>query len=214
MRPYPQPVTPRATLNESVNTMLKLLLVLALPALIAAQSFQIQPAPGTRFGLEVYKTGLLNGKKHIFTFEKYQGTLRFDAADPAASKVAFTLEAASIQCLDDWNPAKGSLDKIMETALNEMMDAKKHPQLKFESSSVQPTGTQQYEVRGNLTIRGIAKPVLVRIKTKPMGRTLLAEGTAEVKLTDYGLKPPKAALGAIGTKNEMTVTFNLKAKQL
>lgn len=214
MRPYPQPVTPRATLNESVISMLKLLFLLALPALMAAQSFQIQPAPGTRFGLEVYKTGLLNGKKHIFTFEKYQGSLNFNAADPAASKVAFTLEAASIKCFDDWNPAKGSLDKIVETALNDMMDAKMHPQLKFESSSVQPTGTDQYEVRGNLTIRGIAKPVLVKIKTKPMGHTLLAEGTAEVKLTDYGLKPPKAALGAIGTKNEMTVTFNLKAEQL
>ena len=37
------------------------------------------------------------------------------------------------------------------------------------------------------------------------------EGAATVRLTDYQLKPPSALLGAIGTKNEMTVSFTLKA---
>ena len=33
-----------------------------------------------------------------------------------------------------------------------------------------------------------------------------------VKLTNYGLKPPKAALGLIGTKDEMDFTFSLTAR--
>jgi hypothetical protein len=37
-------------------------------------------------------------------------------------------------------------------------------------------------------------------------------GSGEVKLRDYGLKPPSAALGAIGTKNEMAVSFRLTAR--
>jgi hypothetical protein len=32
-------------------------------------------------------------------------------------------------------------------------------------------------------------------------------------MTDYGLKPPGAALGLIGTKNEMRVEFKLRAKK-
>ena len=34
-------------------------------------------------------------------------------------------------------------------------------------------------------------------------------GRAVVRLKDYALKPPSAALGTIGTKNEMTVEFLL-----
>jgi hypothetical protein len=41
------------------------------------------------------------------------------------------------------------------------------------------------------------------------GRITSLSGHAVVRLKDYGLKPPTAALGTIGTKNEMTVEFSL-----
>ena len=37
------------------------------------------------------------------------------------------------------------------------------------------------------------------------------EGESEIKLRDYGLKPPSAVPGAVGTKNEMKVSFVLVA---
>jgi hypothetical protein len=37
------------------------------------------------------------------------------------------------------------------------------------------------------------------------------EGTARVRLTDFGLKPPSAAFGAIGARDEMTLHFALPA---
>ena len=37
----------------------------------------------------------------------------------------------------------------------------------------------------------------------------LIEGSSRVRLTDFGLKPPTAALGTIGTKNEMLFRFVL-----
>ena len=39
----------------------------------------------------------------------------------------------------------------------------------------------------------------------------MLEGTALIRLTDYGLKPPTAAPGAIGTKNEMSFHFIVTA---
>jgi hypothetical protein len=41
---------------------------------------------------------------------------------------------------------------------------------------------------------------------------LMFRGTARVLLTDYGLKPPAAPLGAIGTKNEMEFSFSLELR--
>jgi hypothetical protein len=36
-------------------------------------------------------------------------------------------------------------------------------------------------------------------------------GSAKIRLTDYKLKPPSAILGAIGTKDEMTLNFTISA---
>jgi len=63
-----------------------------------------------------------------------------------------------------------------------------------------------------LTIRGIAKPATVNVALQEFDEVLMFRGTARVLLTDYGLKPPTALLGAIGTKNEMEFSFSLEVR--
>jgi hypothetical protein len=41
------------------------------------------------------------------------------------------------------------------------------------------------------------------------GTVIAVSGRATVRLHDYGIKPPKAALGAIGTKDEVIIEFRL-----
>jgi polyisoprenoid-binding protein YceI len=78
---------------------------------------------------------------------------------------------------------------------------------------VRRQGEEQFEVEGQLTIRGIARPALVRVLVKPAeGGDLLLDGRSTVKMKDYGLKPPSAALGMVGTKDEMEVSFVLRAR--
>jgi len=60
-----------------------------------------------------------------------------------------------------------------------------------------------------LTIREKTRTVRVHASMKDG----LFEGSATVKLSDFGLKPPKGVtLGLIGTKDEMTVLFRLTGK--
>jgi len=160
-------------------------------ALLLLAQFVIAPAPDSRFELEMEKTGLLSGKKHLFTFDKYRGT--FDG-----KRIEFVVDATSIQLHDDWSPAKGKEAEIIEVAKKEIGG----PEIRFVAENAQE-GT----VTGQLTIRGITKPCAVTVKRN--GNTL--EGSATIKHADYGLKPQKAALGAIGTKEEMLVRFRLTA---
>ena len=39
----------------------------------AAATYRIEPTPESSFTLEVYKTGLWSGRKHVFRFERYRG---------------------------------------------------------------------------------------------------------------------------------------------
>ena len=182
-------------------------------ALAAAADFKIAPGPDRRISLTVEKTGLMRGKKHLFVFERYQGTLRYDAARPQDAKVEIEIESAGAVLKDEWVSPKDH-KKIQDYALNEMLDVANHSKIKFSSTRVDPLGQGRFKIFGTLTIRGIAKPaeVSVAMEERP-GGALRFEGTSTIRMTGYGLKPPTAALGTIGTKDLMTVSFQITATQ-
>lgn len=182
--------------------MRQIVIALALTAgLTTAESFRIAPGPQSRVELEVSKTGLFSGKRHIFTFSRYSGRIDGNA-------VEFKIEAKSIECHDDWSPASGAKAKIVAAALDEALFASKHPTIEFRSTSVRSVGPDELDVMGDLTIRGVTKPSTIRVKRAGS----LYEGSAIVRHSDYSIKQQTAALGAIGTKNEMVVRFKLLAQ--
>lgn len=189
---------------------LTLSLLLALP-ILSAQSYEIHPAPSGRLALTVEKTGLYRGKKHLFLFEKYNGVLQFDPQKPESSKVQLTIDSRSLICKDDWISAS-DLKKVQETALDDMLAVKQHPSMMFISTVIKLLGGDIYEAQGTLTIRSLPKPVLVTVQLNAADpKALRIDGSATIKLSDYNLKPPSALLGAIGTKNEMALSFSIIA---
>src|SRR5260370_41532598 len=67
---------------------------------------------------------------------------------------------------------------------------------------------------GLLTIRDQTKPVALIVKAAPREGGIWVEGSGQIRLSDFGLKPPRAVAGVglfIGTKDEMTVQFALLA---
>jgi polyisoprenoid-binding protein YceI len=141
-------------------------------------------------------------------FERFTGEAVFDPQKPEDTKVRFTLDAGSVVCTDTWIN-DGSRKKVEAAARDQMMLADKYPQLSFISSKALPKGGNQYDVEGMLTLRDKTRPVLVHVSMQDA----VFEGNAVVKLSDFGLKPPKGAtLGLIGTKDEMKVVFRLTAQ--
>jgi len=114
-------------------------------------------------GLTVETTDLYHGKKHLFLFENYRGTLVFNARKPEESKIELTIDSRSAVCKDDW-VSSGDLRKIMETTFEDMLAVKQFPTMTFVSGSVRPIGGNQFEAQGNLTIRNTPKPVTVNVQ--------------------------------------------------
>ncbi len=161
-----------------------------------AADWKLAPATENTVDLYVDKTGIMNGKRHWFRFPQLTGTF---SESPA--KVELRFEAKALQCFDTWLNEKDQ-KKVLEWTLGkETLDVAKHPTVTFVSTAVDGE-----KVTGNLTIRGITKPVTVIAKKVAEGKF---EGSAVFKMTDFGIKPAKAALGAIGTKDEMTLRFKL-----
>jgi polyisoprenoid-binding protein YceI len=157
-----------------------------------------RPLPANSLDLYVEKTGFLSGKKHHFVFTEYEGR-----ADMEKS-VEFTIRSASISCRDKW-VKDSDIPKIEQVARKDMLAIDKYPSIRFQSTSIQALEEGKYRVSGMLQIRDMRKPVDVVVQRSGSEYT----GSAKFRLTDFGLKPPSAALGLVGTKNEVEFQFKV-----
>jgi polyisoprenoid-binding protein YceI len=171
---------------------------------------------GSRFALEVFKSKLWEGRKHTFLFDRFSGVLSFDQAQPERSTVRFVVESASARCVDDWvKPSQ--IKDIEKAAIQEIMAAVTFPEITFQSTTITVKSSNQYEVQGQLTIRSRTKQIVLIVRTTPRESGIWIEGSGRVRLSDFGLKPPRGIAGVglfIGTKDEMNVQFGLLASRL
>lgn len=88
-------------------------------------------------------------------FGKFDGTIVLDRTKPEESSVELRIEAASI---DTGNPNR-------EKHLNspDFFDTAKYPEITFKSTKVTPKGKDVFDVTGDLTIRGVTKPVTLNV---------------------------------------------------
>ena len=179
-------------------------LVLLFTVSAQAPQYRIRPSSSNKLELRVAKTGLYRGKVHVFVFPVYTGTLFYDAQKPEASQVNLTISARDIKLLDTWLSEK-DFKSVQEYALKDMLSADRYPDITFSSTAVRTTDSTHFEVGGTLTIRAIPKPAVLKVALNAKR----FEGDATIRLTDYGLKPPKAVLGMIGTEDEMKFSFTL-----
>jgi polyisoprenoid-binding protein YceI len=178
---------------------------------LGAAPYTIAPEPGSRFALEVHKTGLMSGKIHVFEYDRYSAPPAFAPPRPEAAKIALTIQASSIVCKDTWVDEKDK-KKISQTALD-MMQHANYPELKFTSTTVKRTAAG-FDVLGDLTIKGITKPITVAVQMKEDGAALHFTGKAVIQRKDYKINPPSPVpFGIIGNKEEMPVSFTLMARK-
>ena len=114
-----------------MKTALILLAAMAASA-VTTESFRLSSGSGNHFGLEVEKTGLLRGKKHVFVFGRYTGGIEYDPDKPELSKVHFEIQSNTIMCLDTWISDKDKV-KVTKAALDDALQANRYPTINFVS---------------------------------------------------------------------------------
>jgi len=128
--------------------------------------------------------------RHLITkvrghFEDYAGTIEFDAANPANSKVNVTIQVASIDTKDAQRDGHLKSD--------DFFSAEKFPTITFVSTKITPKGGEDFQVEGDLTIRDVTKSVVLPVThlgtaKDPWGNLKLAfEGETTINRKEFGL---------------------------
>jgi polyisoprenoid-binding protein YceI len=141
------------------------------------------------------------------SFDEFEGSGYFDAEEPASSHLAVTIEAASIDTRN--------ADRDAHLRSNDFFDMETYPTLTFTSTSVEPVDDDVHRVTGDLTIKGVTKPVTIDLEVTgpavdPFGNTRLGlEGSTVVNRKDWGVNW-NAALDAGGVLVGEKVTLELE----
>jgi polyisoprenoid-binding protein YceI len=144
------------------------------------------------------------------SFNDFEGTGRFDVDNPAASSLQLTIEAASIDTRN--------ADRDAHLRSNDFFDMETHPQIRFVSTAVEQADADHYRVTGDLTIKGVTRPVIVDFEVigtavDPYGNQRLGlEGTATINRKDWGVTW-NAALetGGVLVSEKVTLEFEVSA---
>ncbi|HEY8616305.1 YceI family protein [Phenylobacterium sp.] len=144
-------------------------------------------------------------------FDKVSGQLTFDPANPRAMRVEATIDVAS---LDLPAPPAGFHDQLMGEA---WFDAKRHPQMTFRSTKVEPTGPRTARVTGDLTLRGVTKPAVLEVtynngyakgQMDPAANRIGFSGRATINRSDYGMSYGVPAPGSnIGVADKVEIAL-------
>ncbi|MCA1745369.1 MAG: YceI family protein [Bacteroidales bacterium] len=104
----------------------------------------------------------------------------------------------------------------LDDKAHEALKAKKQPSITFTQTdkvSVKTNGnTFTGTVRGNLTIAGETKAVSIPISGNTAQNKLKVNGKVSLKMTQFGMEPPRAMLGTIRAGDEITVNFEVVLK--
>lgn len=118
-------------------------------------------------------------------FKKFSGTVESDKEDFSDAVISFEADIDSI----DTNTAQR--DEHLKSA--DFFDAANHPKLTFRSSSIRKKSDDEYEITGDITIRGTTKEVTLQAAyngtVKGMGGNDVAgfEITGKLNRMDFGL---------------------------
>ncbi len=178
--------------------------VVALLALAAAASAQeiwkIDPSnSATQFSVRHFGISTVSGG-----FSKMSGNVLIDDATPAKDQLEATIEVSSI-------------DTRVERRDNDLrsphfFDAEKYPTITFKSTKVEAEGAGKLKVTGELTIHGVAKPVVLEVEgpsaaiKDPMGNLRRgASATTTITRQDFGINADPGVVG-----DQVTITLDIE----
>jgi polyisoprenoid-binding protein YceI len=176
-------------------------LALATAAMTAPVIAQMPTTPPGKADASLVKAGAYTVDPHhtqiMFTvnhlgFNSYYGifggatgSLMLDPAKPSAASVSIVIPLSGLVT------TSGDLNAHLAKA--EFFDAAKFPTATFKSTSVTVEGTRA-KIVGNLTLRGVTKPVVLDAWFTGAGRVPLSnaeavafEATSSVKRSDFGI---------------------------
>jgi len=134
---------------------------------------------------------------------QFAGTVAAEPADAGLAALTGTSLTVPVQGIDCDN---GTMNGKVRDALGSSP-------IRFALTSATPAapgadGWFQIRATGDLTINGTTRAVQMNVRARATDGGFRFTGQHALKMTDYGVRPPTAMLGALKTGDQVTVHFD------
>jgi polyisoprenoid-binding protein YceI len=191
------------------------LLALTLPAHGAERAFVVDGGE-SRLTIAVDRAGLFSfaGHRHEVLATGIEGRILADPVDVARSSVNLVFPAAGLKVTGKGEPPEDvpKVQAKMEGA--EVLDVARFAQILFRSTSVEGResgGVWNLRVGGELTLRGVSRPLVLPLRATLAGDRLEASGQVVLRQRDFGIQPVSVA-GVVKVKNELGLDYKIVAR--
>ena len=144
------------------------------------------------------------------TFKQFEGRAHLDQADPTKSTATVTIDIASIDT--------GNEQRDAHLRTNDFFDAPNHPTMTFQSTKVEKVDDDTYRMTGDLTLKGVTKPVTVDWEhtgtaKDPMGNLRAGfDGKATINRKDWGVEwNAPLETGGVLVSDKIVLEFDVSA---
>ena len=142
-------------------------------------------------------------------FGTFAGTFQLDPASGQASAASLSIDVASISTNNERR------DGHLKSA--DFFAADSFPKITFASTGIQKTGGNKYRVMGNLTMRGVTKPVTLEAEVAgtrqtPQGWLAGVTMTGTVKRKEFGLMWDRMTEGVAVVSDDVQLVIEVEAK--
>jgi len=179
---------------------------LSLPLLAGTTTYQIDPKHSdAQFAVTHLMISTVRGE-----FHGINGTVVYDDADVSKSSVNVTIDATTV---DTREP-----DRDKDLKSDHFFDVANHPTMTFKSTRVESAGPGKLKVTGDLTMRGVTKPVVLEVTVPkapikdPWGlqRTAVS-ATTKINRQDFGVSwNKKLDSGGVVVSDEVEITLDVE----
>lgn len=152
--------------------------------------------------IHVFKSGMFStfADNHEVQAPVAEGTV-----DETKREVQFVVKSSQLKVLDP-NLAPEKRGEVQARMVGpDVLDVEKFPEIRFQSTEVQPSGPNRFRVRGELSLHGQKQPVALEVQGKDGSYT----GQCSLKQHDYGIKPISIAGGTVKVKDELKIEFTI-----
>jgi polyisoprenoid-binding protein YceI len=156
-------------------------------------------------------TVTINGASNLRDWKenvsKVSGAMEADIDPDGAivlTSIRITMEVLSI---------KSDMGRVMDNKTYKALKADAHPEILFTLNApltLSPVKdcANPIPVEGHLSLAGVSRPVIMQVRTCSISQGKLEfEGYENLKMTDFGVKPPSALFGTMRASPDITIHF-------
>ena len=144
-------------------------------------------------------------------FKNLSGTLEFDASHPQQALTEVAIDATTL-----WS-GEPERDDHLRSA--DFLDVARHGTIRFRSTRVEPAARNEYTVTGDLTVRGVTRPVTLDVRylgqcRSPFDDTRIGfTATARINRHEFGVSwNADVQDGGVVVGDDVFITIDVEAE--